>query len=85
MSISDQGKKTAIVLGKYFPEIVDAKYTAQMEVKLDDVQEGNESRIKILTDFYNPFEERIKVAYEKNVPPMNQKRQEKIVLFADHP
>ena len=36
-----------------------------MEVKLDDVQEGNESRIKNLTDFYNPFEERIKELTKK--------------------
>ena len=80
LSISDQGKKTAIVLGKYFPEIVDAKYTAQMEVKLDDVQEGNESRIKILTDFYNPFEERIKVAYEKMYPDEPEKTGENCPL-----
>jgi len=73
LTITDQGKKTAIVLGKYFPEIVDAKYTAQMESKLDNVQEGNESRIKTLTDFYFPFEERVKVAYEKMYPDEPEK------------
>lgn len=55
LTITEQGKKTAHVLEKYFPDIVNLKYTAQMETKLDEVQEGNESRVKILSDFYNPF------------------------------
>ena len=73
LTITDQGKKTAIVLRKYFPEIVDTKYTAQMESKLDEVQEGNESRLKILSDFYNSFDEQIKVAYDKMYPDEPEK------------
>ena len=55
LTSTDQGKKTAHVLEKYFPDIVDAKYTAQMETKLDSVQEGNQSRIDALSNFYNQF------------------------------
>ena len=55
LTSTDQGKKTAHVLEKYFPDIVDSNYTAQMEAKLDNVQEGNESRIDTLTTFYNQF------------------------------
>ena len=55
LTSTDQGKKTAYVLNKYFPDIIDATYTAQMEEKLDNVQEGNESRLTILSSFYNNF------------------------------
>ena len=50
-----QGNLTSVVLNKYFPEIVDAKYTALMEKKLDNIEEGNQSRNKILNDFYYQF------------------------------
>ena len=57
LTTTDQGKRTSHVLDKYFPEIVDAKYTAQMESKLDNIQEGNSSRLDILSNFYNTFEQ----------------------------
>ena len=55
LTSTDQGKKTVHVLNKYFPDIIDATYTAQMEEKLDNVQEGNQSRINTLSSFYNVF------------------------------
>ena len=55
LTSTDQGKKTAYVLNKYFPDIIDAKYTAQMEEKLDNVQEGSESRVATLSNFYKSF------------------------------
>lgn len=59
MVSTEQGKKTAIVLGKYFPEFVDVKYTAQMEEKLDKIQEGEISRTKTLSNFYKRFVEEV--------------------------
>ena len=53
--VTDQGKKTAHVLDKYFPNIVNAKYTADMENKLDSISERNNSSIEILENFYNEF------------------------------
>ena len=44
-----------IVLNKYFPDFVAVKYTAQMEEKLDQIQEGEVSRTEALTEFYYPF------------------------------
>lgn len=68
LTSTEQGKKTVHVLDKYFPDIVDAKYTAQMEEKLDNVQEGNKSRVDTLSSFYNSFinqlEEVSKVMYK---------------------
>ena len=55
ISSTEQGQKTAHVLRKYFPSFVDVKYTAQMEEKLDHIQEGEVSRSEALTDFYYPF------------------------------
>lgn len=62
LTSTDQGKKTAHVLDKYFPDIIDAKYTAQMEAKLDSVQEGVESRVKILSKFYKEFSKELEHA-----------------------
>ncbi|MCR5505641.1 MAG: type I DNA topoisomerase [Bacilli bacterium] len=53
--VTDQGKKTVEFLEKYFKDIMNVQYTAQMEEKLDSIQSGEESRLSILNDFYNPF------------------------------
>ena len=52
---TEQGEKTAIVLNKYFPRFVDAKYTAMMEEDLDKIQDGKETKVHVLTEFYEPF------------------------------
>ena len=63
--ITDQGIKTAHILDKYFPSIVNAKYTADMEAELDKIQEGDVSSIDILENFYGPFVKMIDDGYEK--------------------
>jgi DNA topoisomerase-1 len=52
------------LLVKSFPEIVSSDFTAQMEEQLDQVEEGAVDWVKLLRDFYGPFEkdlERAKV------------------------
>ena len=56
---TEQGKKTAHVLDKYFPNIVNAKYTADMEAKLDTISEGDTSSLDILSNFYNDFSKQL--------------------------
>ena len=63
--ITDQGVKTAHILDKYFPSIVNAKYTADMEAELDKIQEGDVNSIDILENFYGPFVKMIDDGYEK--------------------
>ena len=63
--ITEQGAKTAHILDKYFPSIVNAKYTAEMEAELDKIQEGDVSSIDILENFYGPFVKMIDDGYEK--------------------
>ncbi len=60
-----QGRKTAHVLEKYFPNIVSAKYTADMESELDSIEKGDMSSIEVLQKFYNPFIEQLQNATEK--------------------
>lgn len=49
------------IMGEYFKQIVDVDFTADMEKKLDDVEEGHEEWTKIVEEFFSP----LKVAIEK--------------------
>ena len=75
--ITKQGNLTSVVLNKYFPEIVNTKYTATMEKKLDNIEEGNQSRSKILNDFYFPFIEEFdrvsKIMYKESFVETGEK------------
>ncbi len=44
------------LLVKSFPDILNTDFTAQMEERLDEVEEGAADWIKLLRDFYVPFE-----------------------------
>ena len=44
------------LLVKSFPDILNTDFTAQMEEQLDEVEEGSADWIKLLKDFYAPFE-----------------------------
>ena len=65
LTITQQGALTSTVLNKYFPDIVNTKYTAQMENKLDNIENGSQSRSKILNEFYYPFIELFNVVSNK--------------------
>ncbi len=54
-SPTELGFKVCEMLVEYFPKIMDVKFTAGMEEKLDEIEEGNLERIKVLEDFYQPF------------------------------
>lgn len=47
------------LLTEHFKDIVDLKFTAGMEQKLDDIAEGKEDRPSFLRSFYEPFKELI--------------------------
>lgn len=44
---------------KYFPNIVDYGFTAQMENELDEVASGERQWQPLIADFYKPFEEKL--------------------------
>ncbi len=51
-------------LVKHFPDIMDIAFTAGVETKLDTVEEGRLDWVKLLSDFYEPFERDLKAAQE---------------------
>ncbi|MEK7519374.1 MAG: type I DNA topoisomerase [Patescibacteria group bacterium] len=53
------------LLVKHFPEVIDIKFTAKMEEELDEIAKGQKKWVKVIREFYDPF--------EKN---LNQKHQE---------
>lgn len=51
-------------LMKYFPDVMEYKFTSDMEEKLDDIAEGNMKWLKVMKEFYKDFHptvEKIKV------------------------
>ncbi|HSU68254.1 MAG TPA: type I DNA topoisomerase, partial [Tepidisphaeraceae bacterium] len=48
-----------------FPDIMDVKFTAGMEDKLDDVEGQQTDWIKLLRDFYGPFHKEVEDALDK--------------------
>jgi DNA topoisomerase-1 len=44
------------LLKEFFPRVVDVEFTAEMESALDAVEEGNSDWVKVLDQFYQPFE-----------------------------
>jgi DNA topoisomerase-1 len=50
------------LLKEYFPQIVDVEFTASMEERLDEVEDGGTAWQKIVEEFYQPFEENLEHA-----------------------
>ncbi len=56
------GMAVTDLLVEQFPKILDLKFTAHMEDKLDDIASAKADMIKVLDEFYYPFQEELKVA-----------------------
>jgi DNA topoisomerase-1 len=53
------------LLVAHFSEIVDINFTAKMEEDLDEIAAGKEKLVKVLKEFYSPFEENLKKKYQE--------------------
>ncbi len=53
------------MLMKGFPEIMDVGFTADMEGKLDKIEEQHLDWVKLLQDFYGPFHSGVEASLEK--------------------
>ena len=51
-------------LVKHFPDIMDVEFTAGIETKLDNVEEGRLDWVQLLNEFYGPFEKGLEAAEE---------------------
>jgi DNA topoisomerase-1 len=56
------GRRTNDLLVRFFPEIIDVQFTAQMEEELDKVERGQEEWARVLERFYGTFEPLVKKA-----------------------
>lgn len=62
---TELGELVIQLMEEFFPEILNVKFTAQMENELDSIEEGKEDWVKILSNFYVSFEKRLEVAEEE--------------------
>lgn len=63
------------MIEEYFPEILDVKFTANMESELDEVEHGEVEWVKVIDEFYKRFEPNVIKAdaeMEKSRLKMNQ-------------
>jgi len=61
---TDLGRVVTDKLIEAFPEIMEVGYTRDMEQRLDDIEEKNLDWVKMVRDFYNPFNSRLQSAYD---------------------
>lgn len=54
------------IVSEYFKQIVDVEFTADMENKLDHIEEGKENWNKVVDEYFKPLEKSIEIA-EKEV------------------
>ncbi|RKY01654.1 DNA topoisomerase I, partial [Candidatus Poribacteria bacterium] len=59
---TELGKLVNKLLIKSFPEIMDVKFTANMESKLDEIEEGRANWIDVLKEFYANFRRYLEAA-----------------------
>jgi len=61
---TDLGMVVVDLLVKYFQDLMDVKYTAEMENKLDDIEEGKNNKFEVLNNFYQVLSKELQNAYE---------------------
>lgn len=74
ISVLESAFKVMEILEKHFEEIVDSKFSASLEEKLDNIAQNKADYQQVLKDFYYPFMDKIE-AGKKNI--ISQKVHEK--------
>lgn len=62
---TDLGKIVNDIMAEYFKDIVDVEFTADMESRLDLIEEGKETWKEVVGSFYNPLKKDIDIAESK--------------------
>lgn len=62
------------IIEKQFPEIVDVKFTADVEEHLDQIEEGKRNWVEVVDQFFQPFEKEVNAA-EKEVDKIEMRDQ----------
>ena len=66
---TEMGEVVDDFLEKYFGNYISDTYTAELENELDDIAKGKLTYLKLLTDFYGPFEAEVKS--KKDIPKIS--------------
>lgn len=59
---TELGELVIDLLKEFFPQIIDVEFTAQMEEKLDGIEEGRVNWVEMLEDFYQDFQTQLDAA-----------------------
>ena len=78
LHITNLGRGVTEWMERYFSNIEDLKFTAQMERELDEVEEGRIPWKKVLQGFYDGFEKRVETALEGAHQPIEAEVTEEI-------
>lgn len=62
---TELGELVIQLMEEFFPEILDAEFTANMEGDLDHVEEGTQNWVNVIGDFYKSFEVRLNFAEDE--------------------
>jgi DNA topoisomerase-1 len=62
---TELGMTVSDLLVQQFPEVIDTGFTAQMEDKLDKVADEGLDWVRVVRDFYTPFEKDLTIAEEQ--------------------
>ena len=74
---------TTDVITKYFPEIVDYKFTANMEDDLDSIETGSAQMVQVLSKFYDNFARELDVAMNETADKKIEIPQETTDIICD--
>ena len=61
---TELGKTVTDLLIQHFPQVLDVEFTARMEERLDQVEEGAAEWVEVVRDFYGPFSQWLQRAQE---------------------
>ncbi len=61
---TELGFKVNDLLVEYFTQVIDVKFTANLEDELDEIEEGRMEWVKVVSDFYGPFKVKLDYANE---------------------
>ncbi|MHB1392419.1 MAG: type I DNA topoisomerase [Clostridia bacterium] len=62
---TDLGEKVTGILTEFFADIINVEFTANMENKLDEIEEGDKEWVDVIREFYQPFAKTLSSAEEK--------------------
>ncbi|MFZ5898254.1 MAG: type I DNA topoisomerase [Bacillota bacterium] len=62
---TELGRKVLDLLKEYFPDVINVEFTAEMEEKLDQIEDGDIDWVAVLEDFYTSFREDVAKAEQE--------------------